>query len=571
MLTKDLWKSAVSGSFNKATDWSLGVVPGATNNAFLTPSGTTAFTVSSGVSETVNALTTAANATLAITGGIFTIAEGFADAGAVTVASGAKLVLGPSTSAIVPIVSSNTISFEGGDLEIHALTAQLAGTGVIALSDGASIVAGSTASALRNSTETIEGSGTIGGGALTLVNAHFGVIDADSAKALTLNTGANMIANAGLIELTGAGGITLDSKLADDGKVVVARGALRVDGVSVQGDGSLALTKSGATLSLDKGALGVAGVVTTVAGSVVQAVAGTTDTISVGVFENEGTVAVANKATLIAGGMWTNDGSIALQGSSGATKLEAMGVLRLAGGGTLTLGGSDNSIVSNGSTAFLSNEGDTIKGAGAIGAGSAKLNFSNDLGGTVDATGALAIGTGARTVFNDGVFEAGSTGHLTVSSALVSNGALIANGGVVTIGAALTGAGVADIEGTGQIEFAKAAHADVYFAAGDHGTLQLDHDATTGDNAASAISTASRTRTNWRKSTCATSVSSTRTTSPSPQRPTLESSPSPAQEENRQADACRRLCYADGVGRKLPLERRRPRRHVRHFRMKVGR
>jgi hypothetical protein len=128
----------------------------------------------------------------------------------------------------------------------------------------------------------------------------------------------------------------------------------------------------------------------------------------------------------------------------------------------------------------LSNEGNTIKGAGDIGDGSANLNFTNALGGRVDATGALTINTGSQSVENDGAFEAASTGKLTIKSALFSNGDLLADGGTIAVDNQLTGSGVADIENNGTLDLATAAFNDVYFADGT-GMLQLGQDYSNSD------------------------------------------------------------------------------------------
>jgi hypothetical protein len=72
--------------------------------------------------------------------------------------------------------------------------------------------------------------GTIGGTYLTLINQVRGVIDADTAGALTINTGSTTTANAGLIEATGAGGLTIASAITNTGTLLASGGMLSITG-----------------------------------------------------------------------------------------------------------------------------------------------------------------------------------------------------------------------------------------------------------------------------------------------------------------------------------------------------
>jgi hypothetical protein len=89
---------------------------------------------------------------------------------------------------------------------------------------------------------TISGAGQIGlgktpSGALFLQNELGGVIDATGSRVLTINTGANTIANAGTIEATGPGGGKIQSAIFNTGVLMAAGGSLTVDG-EVTGTGS---------------------------------------------------------------------------------------------------------------------------------------------------------------------------------------------------------------------------------------------------------------------------------------------------------------------------------------------
>ena len=90
----------------------------------------------------------------------------------------------------------------------------LTGAGDITLdNNGNNAIDGVTStSKLTNINNTISGAGQIGDGQLTLVNSLKGVIDGNLSTNLVLNTGANTITNAGLIESDAGGGtVIIDS------------------------------------------------------------------------------------------------------------------------------------------------------------------------------------------------------------------------------------------------------------------------------------------------------------------------------------------------------------------------
>jgi len=90
------WLNDVNGGFTNAADWRGGVVPGASDNAILDAAGS-AFTLTSGVSETVRSVRLSSNATLSLTAGTFDAVKGTgpgANAGVILVGAGATLVCG---------------------------------------------------------------------------------------------------------------------------------------------------------------------------------------------------------------------------------------------------------------------------------------------------------------------------------------------------------------------------------------------------------------------------------------------------------------------------------------------
>ena len=125
------------------------------------------------------------------------------------------------------------------DLIVAAGGATLNGGGTLALSNLATnLIQGAKASAtLTNVDNTISGAGQLGAGQLTLSNKGSGTINGNGTVALIIDTGANTISNAGLIEATGAGGVTIQSAVNNTGVLEANGGSLTVNG-AVSGGGS---------------------------------------------------------------------------------------------------------------------------------------------------------------------------------------------------------------------------------------------------------------------------------------------------------------------------------------------
>src|SRR5579859_4351126 len=91
------WKSAISGLFSTAADWTGGSVPGSGDDAILGAFGTTAYTVTA-VGQVVNDLQTSSLATLAVAAGqTFQMVNGTGsgvNAGTIQVGDNAILYLG---------------------------------------------------------------------------------------------------------------------------------------------------------------------------------------------------------------------------------------------------------------------------------------------------------------------------------------------------------------------------------------------------------------------------------------------------------------------------------------------
>jgi hypothetical protein len=139
-----------------------------------------------------------------------------------------------SVSLSAAIKLSGAASVASSNLIIAATGASLQGGGSIALSEAAgyAIRGASANSKLVNLSDTITGYGDLGGGQMVLFNEKAGVIDNAGPGTLVLDTGANAIANAGLIECD-VGNVTINSKISNNGTLLVASGTLTVNGAVV--------------------------------------------------------------------------------------------------------------------------------------------------------------------------------------------------------------------------------------------------------------------------------------------------------------------------------------------------
>lgn len=166
--------------------------------------------------------------------------------GTMTVSNGAILPLGGVVANTGTIVLGST----GSETKLQVLveSVKLQGHGHVQLSDDANnVIFGGTSNAkLINIDNTISGAGQIGAGQMTLENQA--AIIADGNHALVIDTGSNIVANAGTLEATGTGGLIVESNIANDGNLWANGGNVTIHG-DVTGTGS-ALISGSAVLEL---------------------------------------------------------------------------------------------------------------------------------------------------------------------------------------------------------------------------------------------------------------------------------------------------------------------------------
>ncbi|PWT84366.1 MAG: hypothetical protein C5B56_15750 [Proteobacteria bacterium] len=209
-----LWARGASGNFASAFNWlqaNAPSVPGPSNDVIIAPfwnafgaAVTTPFTVTSLGNETINSLTTGPMATLGISGGTFTIANGGTNNGTLIVTSGATLSLGGFVNDAGTVQANGGTVDLTGDLTVEAggsalKTAVLSGASQFIDSGGYAsgaivagtqfVFAGATASA---TTVSSGGTNIINGGVVTgdiVNNGGFEQINAGSAIATIVNSG----------------------------------------------------------------------------------------------------------------------------------------------------------------------------------------------------------------------------------------------------------------------------------------------------------------------------------------------------------------------------------------------
>jgi hypothetical protein len=135
---------------------------------------------------------------------------------------------------------------DGSDtlLQIIQRGITLTGGGTVVLSDDANNVISGTMSSvtLVNVDNTISGAGQLGAGMLSLDNR--GTIVADGTNGLTIDTGANAVANSGTLAATGSGGLLVASAVLNTG-LLWANGGSLTFASTVSGEGGALISGAG--------------------------------------------------------------------------------------------------------------------------------------------------------------------------------------------------------------------------------------------------------------------------------------------------------------------------------------
>jgi hypothetical protein len=349
---------------------------------------------------------------------------------------------GTSLSLLGAIDNAGTITLnstnDATNLIVNSALVTLSGGGTVVLSNngGNGIYAAAAVDVLDNVDNTISGSGQLGAGQLTLTNATGATIDANQGDALFINTGGSVVANSGLIEDTGTGGLIINGAEISGGSVEALGGGSHVD-------------------LLNGGAIGGGATLTTTGTAVIQVDNSGTLDGSASPLNNTGVVQVNDDTTLDLLGTIDNTGTITLNSGNDGTYLTVSATMvTLSGGGTVVLSNNLNNFIAAavaGDT--LDNVNNTIAGGGQIGNGGLTLLNA----GTIDANqgAALIIDTGANVVINTGTIEDTAGSGLIIQSCAVSGGAiqaLVAGSFVVLNAATIDGGTILATANGGIIE-----------------------------------------------------------------------------------------------------------------------
>ena len=368
----------------------------------------------------------------------------------------------------------NASSVYGGATLLLAGKVTLSGRGIVTLLDTygsnqsatAAVVRGTSATdILENAGNTIQGYGQLGAGTLTLINKAIGTIVATSST-LTVDTGAAVIANYGLLEAVG-GTLAVNSAVANAGVILAGAGGHVVLHGAVTGAGSVKAVQGG-TLVLAGGTIASTVAVSSAVDTTIEVASAAGLDGSQFAVSQAGTLGIDQGASLALAGTVANTGAMVLNGSSGygAAALTVSGAVKLTGGGTLTLldtYGSNQSataavVAGSSSSDSLENVDNTIRGYGQLGAG--KLTLANDAFGTINATDSTLV-LRTSSMRNAGLLEAGG-GTLVIETTIDNTGGqIVAAGSTVQLGgegvAAMISGGVLSRSGTGNFVVTAAA------------------------------------------------------------------------------------------------------------------
>ena len=426
------WAHGVNGDWNTGSNWTPQAVPTDGNTALITAAGT--YTVTSGQANSVAMLNMRSTATLAVNASTFDVTGGTgtgALAGKINVNDGATLGFGAAATN-TSFNNTGAIALMAGaaatDLVI-AGNVTLAGAGKLTLSDSVNnaIASDGSAATLTNGDttagNTIMGAGTIGDATLTLFNEKKGTINGNGINnELTLDTGTNTITNQGILEGTTAQGLVVQSDVANSNLIEAFGTGARLDllGSTITNTALAVILASGAAAHVEvDGATIIGGTLkTTGINAVIDVVNGsaTLDGSGSHPVSNAGSLVVDDAAALTLLGTLNNTGAITLNAGADPTNLTISGEVTLNGAGKVILSDVNDQIVSDGSSASLTNNSN-ILGAGTIGDSFHFLDFSNGTKGIVNADlNGHALTVDTHSFSNAGILEATGQGVLLLES-----------------------------------------------------------------------------------------------------------------------------------------------------------
>ncbi|MBV9825088.1 MAG: hypothetical protein JO001_05380, partial [Alphaproteobacteria bacterium] len=399
-----------------------------------------------------------------------------------------------------PIVLLGTINNSGGTIVANSGDVTLLGATII---DGALVTSGGGFQISGNATSLLDGTDGLsnaapvhiqGGNTLGLIGTivNSGTLDVTGNG----NQIARLVAESGIVELTGGGSVTLDNAtlayvqaapgatLDNTDNTLIGQGLifatnvinesagkietngngapLQIVGGQLDNVGLIETTNSGpldintativnlgGTISAGSGDIGLSGA--TILGGLLTGAGGAFQVSGGAVSLLDGTNALTNAAVvhihggnrLDVQGTILNSGVLDVtgDGNSNAFLVASSGTVLLSGGGTIALDNHSLAILQTAAGATLDNIDNTIIGQGQIGDGVA-ISIINEAGGAIEANGngaALTINTGTIALINKGLIETTNSGPITINSTIDNSGGTIslASGDVTLAGATI--------------------------------------------------------------------------------------------------------------------------------------
>ncbi len=389
-----------SSNWNNAANWSGGFVPhngtGGTNwNVFVDGGDATNSVVSFDVNSSINQLNISSGDLLDILDSRTLTIVSNGQAGSGTINNDGTILLsgggGPTR-----------ISFTGGSLQIN-------GSGVVTLAGTGSQITG-TGTLTQGAGHTIQGNGSIGGGAYAIVNnGTFLAGTGDSLVIDPVNLGSGIAAftNNGLVRATGGGVVTLTGSGA---------GEFHGSGVYEAQAGSSVNLVGGAILR--NTTLGTQG------SGVVRVLSGNSATLNN--ITNLGNFERSDDGTVQVSGTLANSGDFHIAAAGNSTQMLVGTSLTVSGGGSIRMSGTGASI---GGSGLFTNVDNTVSGTGNFGFNSIRIENS----------GIVRAGAGEFLVI-DPVNAGGGVAAFDNANLVLATG-----GGVIT----LSGGGAGEFHGTG--------------------------------------------------------------------------------------------------------------------------
>ncbi len=438
------WTNLNGGNWSLAANWNPNQVPGASDTAQITTSGT--YTVTNSGNASVSVLTlggASGTQTLNLSSGVFTLgsastgnAQGVLNVSGGTLGGAGSLVLaGPLNWSGGTI--TNVVQFTGGTF-----------SGSLSLNGGQVINSGTLN---WTATSTTEGNGSI------ISNAVAGTINLTANFSEGNFGGTRTFINAGQMNVTVSGTATISDTFTNTGTVAVNGGTLDLSGGGVEtGPFTVAsgatLTLGGGTIAFNSGSsLSGAGNFTVAGGTATVGVGlnlGGSWTFSGGTATLTSTTTVSGNAVVVSGGTVNFNGagpwqpgtlSISLGTLGGTTAVPVQNVGGLTwSGGTITnvvqfTGGTfSGSLSLNGGQVI--NSGTLNWTATSMTEGNGSI-ISNAVAGTINLTANFSEGNfgGTRVFINAGQMNVAVSGTANISDTFTNTGTVAINAGILDL------------------------------------------------------------------------------------------------------------------------------------------